>query len=74
MENNKIHVIFYPSSEGYSAYSEEMDGLQSDAKTLRELMDKIRHIVETKVEALYEVGENHKADELKQSEIVFMEK
>lgn len=74
MANETIHVFFYPSVLGYSAYSNELDGIQTEGKTLEELFQKIRYLIKVRVETLQEIGKKEEAEELKSKEVIFLEK
>lgn len=73
MEPNEIHIIFHPTSGGYAGYSQEIDGLNTEAKTVEELVQKIVHLVEVRAEALAEIGHSEEAQRLRNSKIVMKE-
>ncbi len=73
MESNSIHIVYFPSSLGYSAYSREMDGLQTEAKTVDELLEKVKHLINVRIEALADIGKTKESQELKEKEIILVE-
>lgn len=68
-----INIIYHPSTRGYSSYSHELDGLQTDAETVSELMKKVEHLLEIRIETLKEIGQNAEAKKLENSELIFSE-
>lgn len=74
MENQAIHVFYYPSVLGYSAYSSEIDGLEAHGKTLDQLFEKVKHLMEVRIKTLLEIGRLEDAQKLRDSELVFVEK
>ncbi len=73
MENNEIHIIFHPTTGGYSGYSQEIDGLNSEAATVEELAAKIQHLVEVRAELPTEIGRTEEAQKLRTSKIIMKE-
>lgn len=73
METGNIHIVYFPSSFGYSAYSHELDGLQTNAKTIEELIEKIKHLIKVRAESLAEIGRTKESQELKRKEIILVE-
>ena len=74
MVDQTIHIFFYPSVLGYSAYSAELDGIEATGKTLEELFSKIRHMINVRANTLEEIGKVQEAQQLKAREVVFLEK
>lgn len=73
MESQEIHIIYHPTSGGYSGYSHELDGLNTEAATVEELAEKIQHLVESRAEALAEIGKTEEANALRAKKIVLTE-
>ena len=73
MKTSSIHIINHPTLRGYSGYSRELDGIQSEGKTIEELFDKIRLLIEVWVKSLKEIGKDKEAANLKNKEIIFSE-
>lgn len=74
MANQAIHVFFYPSVLGYSAYSSELDGIEADGKTLDELFQKVQYLIKVRIETLEEIGKEKEAEKLRSKEVIFLEK
>ncbi len=68
-----IHIVYHPTLRGYSCYSQEMDGLQTEATSLNELFQKVRHMLAVRIETLKEIGKDAEAKALKEKEIIFTE-
>ena len=68
-----INIIYHPSTRGYSSYSHELDGLQTDAETVSELMKKVEHLLEIRIETLKEIGQNAEAKKLENQKEVLLE-
>lgn len=70
---DKIHIIYHPTLHGYSCYCHELDGLQTEASTLKELFRKVQHLIDVRAETLRDIGKDTEAKNLKEREIVFSE-
>ncbi|MDO5616170.1 MAG: hypothetical protein Q4G16_08270 [Cruoricaptor ignavus] len=73
MEASVIHIIYHPAVNGYAGYSKELDGLNTEGKTLEELFEKTRHLIQIRIKSLIELGKEKEAEELKAKKIVFVE-
>lgn len=47
--------------------------MQTDAETVSELMKKVEHLLEIRIETLKEIGQNAEAIKLENSELIFSE-
>lgn len=73
MQTSTINIIYYPTRRGYSGYSKELDGLNTNGKTIEELYQKIRYLIDIRVKTLLELGREKEANQLKESELIFSE-
>ncbi len=71
MEANQIHIIYHRTDDGYACYSHEMDGLNTEGKTVEELMEKVTHLLNVRVAALEELGKNEEAEQLSERQVIF---
>ena len=74
MEAKQIHIIYRPTVDGFACYSQEMDGLNTEGKTVEELMEKVKHLVKVRVAALKELGKDEEAKHLNEGQIIFIRK
>jgi predicted RNase H-like HicB family nuclease len=48
-----------------------MDGLNTEGKTVEELMEKVTHLLNVRVAALEELGKNEEAEQLSERQVIF---
>ena len=73
MNTNLLHIVYHPTLRGYSGYSREMDGLQSEGRNINELYEKIKYLIEVRIKVLLELGRDEEAIALKNKKIIFTE-
>lgn len=73
MTTNSIHIVYHPTIRGYSGYSRELDGLRTEGRTIQELYEKVKYLIEVRVKSLAEIGREKEAKDLREKEINFVE-
>lgn len=73
METNAIRVLYYPAHNSYAGFSYDVNNLEVDEVSIEALQQRVKQIIEFRVNILQELGRKDEAEKLASRQLIFVE-